>query len=73
MVGDDKSGDGKKLELLPAGKIVKNTPARDNSDRGFQTALPESHNPWPTSLPVERRREGPRVGALMTKIAKGVG
>lgn len=73
MAGGDKSGDGKKLEGLPAGEILKGTPARDNSHRRFQTALPDCHNPWPTSLPVERRREGPRVGPIMTWIAKGVG
>ena len=70
MIGDDKSRDGKKMDVLPAGEIVKSKTAHDNRDRRYETALPQNHNPWPTSLPVERRREGPRVGAIMTRNAK---
>ena len=72
MVGDD-SGYGQKVELLPAAETKKNTPARDISDHRFLKALPARSNLWPTSLPVERRRAGTRVGALMTQTPTGVG
>lgn len=62
--GTTRMATAKSWRCSPPAKM-KNMHGRANVHRGFQIALPVAHNPWPTSLPIERPREGLRVGAIM--------